>query len=302
MGSFATDVLADDDFQRALYVFYELHYRGFEGVDPECEWDLGLLEVRKAMEDAFLDALRVAVGSPSEDSNEGIDARLYRILRENDVPEMPRFLEAEATDVQFREYVIHRSAYQLKEADPHSWAIPRLGGQPKAALIEIQADEYGNGSLQHMHSELFARTMDELGLDSRYGHYVTLLPGVTLATVNVMSFFGIHRLWRGATIGHLAAFEMGSSLPNRRYSNGLERLGYSKKARAFYDVHVIADAAHENVAAVDLAGGLAAQDAALVDDILFGARSLAVCEGRLFNYLMDSWKHGDSSLLGPHTP
>ena len=37
---------------------------------------------------------------------------------------------------------MHRSAYQLKEADPHTWAIPRLSGSVKAALVEV---EWGAG-------------------------------------------------------------------------------------------------------------------------------------------------------------
>jgi len=58
---------------------------------------------------------------------------------------------------QLRELCIHRSAYQLKEADPHSWALPRLHGGPKAALVQIQADEYGNGDPQRIHAKLFRR-------------------------------------------------------------------------------------------------------------------------------------------------
>ena len=56
--------------------------------------------------------------------------------------------------------MVHRSAYQLKEADPHSWAIPRLTAAPKAALIEIQADEYGGGRPDQVHAALFARAME----------------------------------------------------------------------------------------------------------------------------------------------
>jgi len=51
------------------------------------------------------------------------------------------FIEREATADQVLEFMIHRSAYQLKEADPHSWALPRLWGKPKAAMVEVQADE-----------------------------------------------------------------------------------------------------------------------------------------------------------------
>ena len=49
-----------------------------------------------------------------------------------------------------------------------------------------------------MHSSLFRQTMEALGLDGRYGAYLDS-PGPTLATVNLMSLFGLHRRWRGAS-------------------------------------------------------------------------------------------------------
>ena len=161
---------------------------------------------------------------------------------------------------QLREFLIHRSAYQLKEADPHSWAIPRLSGPPKAALVEVQADEYGGGRPERVHARLFADAMEAAGLDSSYGAYLDRIPGVTLATVNLMSMCGLNRRLLGAIVGHLALFEMTSSIPNRRYAAGIRRLGLGERATEFFDEHVLADAVHENIAAVDLAGGLARQD------------------------------------------
>src|SRR5579859_5796467 len=117
--------------------------------------------------------------------------------------------------------------------------------------------------------------MRALGLNSEYGAYLDLIPGVTLATVNLMSLFGLHRRLRGAIVGHLALFEMTSSIPNRRYGDGLRRLGFGGDATLFFDEHVEADAAHEQVAAVDLAGGLARQDPSQAAYILWGARTLA---------------------------
>jgi hypothetical protein len=192
---------------------------------------------------------------------------------------------------------VHRSAYQLKEADPHSWAIPRLSGPPKAALVEIQADEYGGGRPDRMHAHLFADAMDALGLDSRYGAYLDQLPAATLATVNLMSLCGVHRRLRGAIVGHLALFEMTSSIPNRRYASGLHRLGIDDPAATeFFDEHVEADAVHEAVATVDLAGGLARQEPALAQDILWGARALVLVEERWSRSLLDAWERGESSL------
>src|SRR4029453_1740211 len=159
--------------------------------------------------------------------------------------------------------------------------------------------EYGGGDPRRIHAQLFADAMDALRLDNRYGAYVDQLPGVPLATVNLMSMFGLHRRLLGAIVGHLALFEMTSSLPNRRYANGLRRLGFGTDATAFYDEHVVADAVHESVAAVDLAGGLARQDPALTADILWGAAALAELERRFAHHLLDAWDAGESSLRRP---
>src|ERR687887_1240027 len=185
--------------------------------------------------------------APEED----MDLALRAVVDADDGPSLSQHLERRGTLDQVLEFVAHRSAYQLKEADPHSWAIPRLWGRPKAALLEVQGDEYGGGDPERIHAELFAVTMEELGLDRAYGAYVDRLPGVTLATVNLMSMLGLQRRRRGAIVGHLAAFEMTSSLPNRRYANALRRLGFGARATDFFDEHVEADAVHENVAAVD---------------------------------------------------
>jgi hypothetical protein len=286
-----------EDLQLALYLAYELHYRGLPGIDDAWEWEPSLFALRARLEAAFEAELRATVPAPAVDG--AIDVALRAIADGDDGPSLSKYLERAGTLVQFLEFVAHRSAYQLKEADPHSWALPRLSGGPKAALVEIQADEYGGGDAERIHATLFARTMDALGLDSAYGAYVDRLPAVTLATVNLMSMFGLHRRLRGAIVGHLALFEMTSSIPNRRYANGLRRLGFDAAATGFYDEHVVADAVHENVAAVDLAGGLARQDPRLASDILWGAAALVELDARFTRHLMDRWQDGRSSLRRP---
>jgi hypothetical protein len=287
--------LADDDFQLALYVCYELHYRSFAGVDERWEWDTRLLAVRAGLEATFEAELRrtafVEAVAP-----EDIETTLRQLVAEDDGPQLARTLERTACLDLFREFVIHRSAYQLKEADPHSWAVPRLAGRAKEALVEVQADEYGGGRPGRMHSSLFAASMRELGLDDAYGAYLDVIPGTTLATVNLMSFLGLHRRLRGAIVGHLAVFEMTSPQPNRRYGDGLRRLGFGRDATEFFDEHVEADAVHEAVAAHDLAQGLAVAEPNLVEDILFGATALLRLESAFGRHLLDRWAAGESSL------
>jgi Iron-containing redox enzyme len=288
---------SDEDLHLALYLCYELHYRGLPGVDDRWEWDPSLLALRGALERRFEGQLRAEI--PVRRPADAIDLELRAIESADDGPPLSKHLERDGTLEQYLEFVVHRSAYQLKEADPHSWALPRLTGGPKAAMVEIQADEYGGGRAERMHATLFARAMDALGLDSRYGAYVDHLPAVTLATVNLMSLFGLHRRLRGAIVGHLALFEMTSSIPNRRYANGLRRLGFGADATAFYDEHVVADAVHENIAAVDLAGGLADQQPELTADIVWGAAALDELDRRFAHHLLGAWSAGESSLRTP---
>jgi hypothetical protein len=214
----------------------------------------------------------------------------------DDGPPLARFLEREATLARFREFAAHRSIYQLKEADPHTFAIPRLSGRAKAALIEIQIDEYGGGRLSKMHSELFRRTLVGLDLSDGYGDHIDAVPAVTLAIGNLISMFGLHRRLRGSLLGHLASYEMTSSAPNRRYGNGLRRLGLDARTTRFYDEHVEADAVHEQIAAHDMCGGFCADEPDRVGDVLFGAAGALALDRLFADHVLGSWRDGRSSM------
>jgi hypothetical protein len=290
------EALADDDLQLGLWTVYELHYAGFADAGPGWEWDPELMSWTRALEARFSSALRSCVPVAATPPGESIADRLRALIDADTGPQLARYLQVSATADEFREFVIHRSIYHLKEADPHSWAIPRLRGRAKAALVEIQSDEYGAGSVKRMHSELFRATMRGLGLDDSYGYYLDQVPGVTLAVSNLMSYFGLHRENRGALVGHLAAFEMTSSAPNRRYAKGLHRLGGDAVATRFYDEHVTADALHEQLAAHDLCGSLVADEPDLADDLLFGAASALHLDNLVADHLLRCWASDAPSL------
>ena len=42
---------------------YELHYRGFDDVSPDAEWDLGILALRRQLERRFEEQLRAVTAS-----------------------------------------------------------------------------------------------------------------------------------------------------------------------------------------------------------------------------------------------
>lgn len=295
---FDGDALADDDLQLALWCCYQLHYESFENVDGRWEWDPDLLAARQVLEGLFVDRLVDEVGPPANISPADVVPGL-RAMAEGGGPSLSTYVLERGTRAQVREFLVHRSAYQRKEADPHTWAIPRLQGRAKAAMVAIQYDEYGCGRAGDMHAELFADTMEEFGLDPGVGAYVDRLPGTTLATDNLVAMFGLHRRWRAACVGHLALFEMTSVLPMARYSRALSRLGAGDRARRFYDVHVEADSVHELVAQHDLVAGLLKSAPQTAGTVLFGARCLNLVEARFAGHLLRSWHTGRSSLLAP---
>ncbi|HLL68925.1 MAG TPA: iron-containing redox enzyme family protein [Micromonosporaceae bacterium] len=290
------DAITDEDLQLTLFLCYELHYRGWTGVDPDWEWEPSLLALRAVAERRFEAALRALVGPIAPVAPSEVPRALGALVDADDGPSLARHLQSRASMAQFREFVTHRSIYHLREADPHTWAIPRLDGRAKAALIEIQMDEYGGGRFPRMHAELFRTTMAGLDLDTTYGRYVEVVPAITLATNNVTSLFGLHRRLRGAVLGHLAALEMTSSLPNRRYGNGLRRLGATERTTHFYDEHVEADAVHEQIAANDMCGSFATDEPERAVDVLFGAACALAVERLFAVHLLSAWEHGGSSL------
>ncbi|MGZ4537627.1 MAG: iron-containing redox enzyme family protein [Blastococcus sp.] len=292
--------LTDEDLQICLAVCYELHYRGFDDVSDDWEWDPALLRLRSGLERRHLAALGGLVG-PLEASGEPIDRQLAAVIAADDGPSLSSYMAKQGTLAQWREYLTLRSVYHLKEGDPHTFAIPRLSGAAKAAMVEIQADEYGGGSARRMHSELFAGLLRDLGLDSRYGALWDDAPAAAFASVNTMSLFGLHRRWRGAALGHLAAVEMTSSEPSRRYSAGLRRLGFDETTTLFYDEHVEADAVHEQIASVDMCGALVADEPALAVDVLFGAACSLAMDALAAHHLLGAWESGRSALRGKHT-
>jgi hypothetical protein len=169
------EAVTDHDLQLALWLVYELPYRGLADVDDAWECHPGLVEVTEEWEALLLDALVIVTASTSTAAGPDTTA-----------PTMAAGtgLVREATVDQFRELLVHRSVYYLKEAGPPTWASSVAGT---------------------MSPQLFRSLLTEWGLSTRYGHYLDCVPGITLLISNMISMFGRHRRLRSAMAGHFQA-------------------------------------------------------------------------------------------------
>ncbi|HEX5568392.1 MAG TPA: iron-containing redox enzyme family protein [Streptomyces sp.] len=298
-----------DDLHLALYVCYELHYRGFTGVSAAWEWDPELLRLRAALERVFLAALRrdtrahspagTASGAGAADVADVAAALDELLVEPAEGGGVSHFLLREGRWWQMREYFAHRSVYHLKEADPHAWVIPRLDGQAKASLVAVEYDEFGGGHGDRVHARLFADLMAGAGLDPSYLRYLDDVPAPALATVNLMSLCGLHRALRGALVGHFAAAEITTAPSARRMARALERMGAAPQCVLFFTEHIEADAVHEQVMRRDVIGDLLAREPELASDVLFGVRATELLEDRLADHLLDAWRRDACSLRHP---
>ena len=272
----------------SLWTLHELSYRGFEDASDDAEWDPELLVVRHGLEVALEERLRARWDGAGADPTD-IPSALEALVEADDGPSLADHVRRQADLEQVLELLRQRSIYHLKESDPSAWVVPRLPVRAKAALVALQYDEYGDGDPNRLHAHLFARGLDGMGLRSEYGAYVDDALPETLEMNNAASMFGLHRRLRGAAMGHLAAFEMTSSLPSRKIVQGLGRLGLDGPMAAYYDEHVEADAIHEHLAARDICGTLAQDEPDQAVQILFGAFTCLDLEGRFARAMLSAW-------------
>lgn len=299
-----SEALGDVDLQLSLWMLYELHYRSFEDADDDAEWSPSLIAIRRDLETVMDAAVEQACADhigelTAADPNDFPD-RLFDLVETFPGPSLAEYVQRRATREQVREMLLHRSVYHLKEADPHSFVIPRLTGAAKAGLVELQYDEYGDGQADRVHQTLFAAALQAADLDPAYGAYVNVVPAEVLAISNVMSLFGLHRSRRGAAMGHLAAFEASSSVPCRRYAAGIRRVGLGDTVARYFDEHIEADAVHEQLAVRGICTALLAEDPRLQHDIAVGAAACLTLDARAAIPLLEAWQH-DQHLVSPPT-
>ena len=290
-----------DDFQVTLWTLQELRLRTIEGVRPGWEDEPSVTALRASLEAAQETELRDELFQPDTAPSD-VPAAVAELVQADEGPSLSRWMEREGELEHMREFVAHRAAYQLKEADPHSFAIPRLdAGRAKSALLKIQLDEYGNAEPGQSHAELFAVTMR--ALDVTFD--IDVLPAVTLRTNTVLNTFAGKRRLLGACVGHLAVFEMTSVEPMARYAAALRRILPAESATTaarFYDVHVAADGFHQELALDEMVSGFVEQYPHEAGEVLFGAKAVMAVERDLTTHLLDTWSAGKSSLRAINAP
>ncbi len=289
------DVLVDDDFQLALYLCFEAHFRGFNGAD--WEWDAKLLRFRAELEEAFESRLRDEVSRGGSASRSHALAQLGQLIQDSSTSALVSYVDEFGNVEQLRELCVHQSVAHLHAIESHSLAIAHLTGEAMNALVDIGRNHQDHGQGPAGPTALFGGTMVALGLDPSSGSYVEMTPGVTLAMANLASMFALHRRSRAAFVGQLAIREGSSALSMQGFVDVFTKFGISPEGRRFFDVY--ADVAHRNarIARERMVTGFLASNPELVDELVFGATAMSVLEGTFATHVRTSWEQRITSLV-----
>lgn len=292
--------VAHEDPQLALWLLTEVALGGLPGVDPDWEWQARLIAMRNSLLRPFEQWVRDNV----KEELDGLSTHflidpaeaMAQAISTDYSPDLSRWAQRWMTLKQFREYLMLRSIYQLREGDQHSMVISRLLGPAKVALIEIQYDEYGSGRPERQHSHLFAQAMNQAGLSSNSVlDHLDHVPASALVANNFLSLCGLLRRLRGAVAGHLALYEATSCLPSRRWAATARRLQLSA-AQEYYDEHVEADAVHEELALTSMIAPLLRREPEQADAVAFGVAGAIFVEGRAATERNAAWRAGATAL------
>ena len=271
-----------------LWCLYELHHRGFDDVADEHEWDPQLIALRQRLEADLEQQLRERAPEPPAPGGD-FATEFFAAIAAHDGPSAAEHIHRAATEEQARQFLRHKSVYTLKESDHTTWTIPRLNYPVKAAVVELQYDEYGGGNPHRLHANLFAKGLAASGLDAEYGAHLDEAPVEVLVQNNVMSLFGLNRRLRAASLGFLAAFEATSSAPSRRIARGLTRLGFPPEMVEYYTEHVEADAVHEQLAVRTVCGTLIGEEPEQYENVWFGAWACLHVEDLYGERMLAEW-------------
>ena len=234
--------IEDPDAQLALWILYELAYRGFDGVARRARVGPPPAGPARRLGDGRSRAASGAATRELVDSVDDVDDPAEQVLAMVDRADgvsLSTFLRREATREQVLEYLRERSVQQLKESDPQSFVLPRLDGrgQGRAGRDPVRRVRR-RATPSACTSTCTPRRCAAAGLDPSYGAYVDEISAVSLASANVMSLFvpeppapwGRARPLRG-----LRGHQLGAVTPGRRGDRagrpGADRGGVLRRAR-----------------------------------------------------------------------
>lgn len=253
---------------------------------PDTQWQDALqteMDFRLA-EGHFLESLRAEIAPRLPDPNldtDGFVCWFEDLLQTGPGQQHPLFdwLAEHATLEDMRWFLTQEAAGEAGFEDLIAYTQIKLPPQAKLECARNFWDEMGHGKQAAMHAQMLEGMVEELALQPVIENTVW----EALALSNTMLGMATSRRYTYHSLGALGAIELTAPQRVGKVSKGMQRLGLSKRVRAYFDLHAALDVAHARAWIREIIRPLAEADPACRQFMAEGALMRLECGARCFD-------------------
>tara|TARA_B100000686_G_scaffold349336_1_gene442472 strand:- start:309 stop:1376 length:1068 start_codon:yes stop_codon:yes gene_type:complete len=147
----------------------------------------------------------------------------------------------------------------LVEASQLSRTLGGVCTEVQLMLTKILWEEYGGGKVSHKHSSHFTHMLEECHMETKPEAYFNIVPWEVLANINHSYYLSEKKQNYLRYNGGLLYTEVSAPSAFLNYLKAGERIGLSKKATGYWDIHIKEDIRHGHWMLNDVALPLAEQ-------------------------------------------
>lgn len=233
--------------QRTLYRIYRMKLFWYDDLRNYVnERSMVLLELHDRIERPWQAWEGRALGSEVFRVGDVANGLALRVARDLDPEpdEESLYFRDHVTEWGYRELLAISSLDGLVEASQLSRTLGGPGNPIHAVLTRLLTEEYGFGRLARKHSSYFAAMLEELGMRTEPEAYFDAVPWEVLAAINQSFLLSERKRYFLRYIGGLLYTEVSVPAAFAQYRAAAERLGFSERGMAYWDLHIKVDKAH----------------------------------------------------------
>jgi hypothetical protein len=181
----------------------------------------------------------------------------------------------------------------LVEASQRSRTLGGVGNKIHSMMTRLLVEEYGGGRLSRKHSSYFKLMLDELDMNATPEAYFDVVPWEVLATINHSFLLSERKRLYPRYVGGLLFTEISVPAAFDSYRIAAERLGMSKEARGYWELHIKEDERHGRWMLNDIALPLAEMYRAQASEIVLGYDQQKFMSGRAGKATAEAVKRAD---------
>lgn len=154
------------------------------------------------------------------------------------------YFRNEMNEKEYQRLLAIASLDGLVEASQLSRTLGGAANEIQSMITRIFLEEYGGGQLRRKHSSFFTSMLEEFGMNTKPEAYFDLVPWEVLANINHSFYLCDKNRHYLRYMGGLLYTEVSVPASFTNYRQAGQRLGLSKNAIEYWDLHIKEDKKH----------------------------------------------------------